>query len=437
MGVRAVALYPVFSGRSLIQSFSLFLSLFILITGEVSADIAVAKKSVNTTTVKYGIALGSFQVHRDIIKQNQNLAKILMNHNVPYSVINAAAVKSKTVFDVRRFKAGNPYSLIRQSDSDKSVRYFVYEQDPINYVVYDLGDPVNVYAGKKPIEMKIRQASGVIRSSVSQTFSRLGLEYELVYRLSDLYAWTLDFHNLTKGDHFRFLYEEKYVDGVSVGLGRVVAARFHHKGKDLYGYYYQRNGSGMYYDENGNSLEKTFLKAPVRYTRITSRPSRRRLHPILKKYRPHLGTDYAANTGAPIHSIGDGIILKTGYNRGFGKHVEIIHTGVYKTQYLHMSRIAKGIKSRRTVKRGEVIGYVGSTGMATGPHLCFRFYKNGRVFNHLKTNLPAGKSLEKEYLPNYQKFVQELKFRLDNIPLNDTFNVAKTDKLPDDTTIKN
>ena len=437
MGVRAVALYPVFSGRSLIQSFSLFLSLFILITGEVSADIAVAKKSVNTTTVKYGIALGSFQVHRDIIKQNQNLAKILMNHNVPYSVINAAAVKSKTVFDVRRFKAGNPYSLIRQSDSDKSVRYFVYEQDPINYVVYDLGDPVNVYIGKKPIEMKIRQVSGVIRSSLSQTFSRLGLEYELVYRLSDLYAWTLDFHHLAKGDHFRFLYEEKYVDGVSVGLGRVVAARFHHKGKDLYGFYYQRNGSGMYYDENGNSLEKTFLKAPVTYTRITSRPSRRRLHPILKKYRPHLGTDYAANTGTPIHSIGDGVIMKKGYNRGFGKHVEIRHSGVYKTQYLHMSRIAKGIKSRRTVKRGEVIGYVGSTGMATGPHLCFRFYKNGRVFNHLKTNLPAGKSLEKEYLPNYQKFVQELKFRLDNIPLNDTFNVAKTDKLPDDTTIKN
>ena len=434
MGVRAVALYPVFSGRSSIQSFSLFLSLFILITGGVSADIAVAKNSVNTTTVKYGIALGSFQVHRDIIKQNQNLAKILMTHNVPYSVINAAAVKSKTVFDVRRFKAGNPYSLIRQSDSDKSVRYFVYEQDPINYVVYDLGDPVNVYAGKKPIEMKIRQASGVIRSSVSQTFSRLGLEYELVYRLSDLYAWTLDFHNLTKGDHFRFLYEEKYVDGVSVGIGRVVAARFHHKGKDLYGFYYQRNGSGMYYDENGNSLENTFLKAPVTYTRITSRPSRRRLHPILKKYRPHLGTDYAANTGAPIHSIGDGIILRTGYNRGFGKHVEIIHTGVYKTQYLHMSRIAKGIKSKRTVKRGEVIGYVGSTGMATGPHLCFRFYKNGRVFNHLKTNLPAGKSLEKKYLPDYQKFVQELKFRLDNIPLNDTFNVAEAVKLPDDTT---
>jgi murein DD-endopeptidase MepM/ murein hydrolase activator NlpD len=360
-----------------------------------------------------------------------------MTHNVPYSVINAAAVKSKTVFDVRRLKAGNPYAIIRQSDSEKAVRYFVYEQDPINYVVYDLGDPVNVYIGKKPIEMKIRQVSGVIRSSLSQTFSRLGLEYELVYRLSDLYAWTLDFHHLTEGDHFRFLYEEKYVDGVSVGLGRVVAARFHHKGKDLYGFYYQRNGRGMYYDEDGNSLEKTFLKAPVRYSRITSRPSRHRLHPILKRYRPHLGTDYAANTGTPIHSIGDGIIMKTGFNRGLGKHVEIRHKGIYKTQYLHMSRIAKGIKSRRTVKRGEVIGYVGSTGMATGPHLCFRFWKNGRVFNHLKANLPAGKSLEKKYQSDYQKYVQELKVRLDNIPLNDTFNLAEADKQPDDTTIEN
>ena len=437
MGVRAVALYPVFSGRSLIQSFSLFLSLFILITGEVSADIAVAKKSVNTTTVKYGIALGSFQVHRDIIKQNQNLAKILMNHNVPYSVINAAAVKSKTVFDVRRFKAGNPYSLIRQSDSDKSVRYFVYEQDPINYVVYDLGDPVNVYAGKKPIEMKIRQVSGVIRSSLSQTFSRLGLEYELGERLSDVYAWTIDFHHLNKGNHFKFIYEEEYAQGVRVGIGRIVAAKFYHKERDYYAFYYELDGRGMYYDKAGNSMEKAFLKAPLRFSKISSRPSKRRLHPILKTYRPHLGTDYAAPTGTPIHSVGDGVVIKKGYSRRLGRYITIKHNGVYKSQYLHLSRFEKGIEVGVFYKRGDIIGYVGSTGLATGPHLDFRFWKNGRVVNHLKEQMPAGESLEKRHLPDYHRYLQELKTRLDRMPLTDTFNLAEADELPDDTTIQN
>ena len=437
MGVRAVAVYPVFSGRSLIQSFFLFSSLFILITGGVSGDIAFAKNYVNTNTVKYGIAFDSFQIHRDTIKQNQNLAKILMTHHVPYSVINAAAVKSKAVFDVRRFKAGNPYVIIRQSDPDKSVRYFVYEQDPINYVVYDLGDPVNVYIGKKPIEMKIRQVSGVIRSSLSQTFSRLGLEYKLGERLSDVYAWTIDFHHLNKGDHFKFIYEEEFAQGVRVGIGGIVAAKFYLKKRDYYAFYYEPDGRGMYYDEAGNSMEKAFLKAPLRFSRISSRPSKRRLHPILKTYRPHLGTDYAAPTGTPIHSVGDGVVIKKGYGRRLGRYIIIKHNGVYKSQYLHLSRFKKKLEVGGSVKRGDIIGYVGSTGLATGSHLDFRFWKNWRVVNHLKERMPSGESLEKRQLSDYQTYVQELKVRLDNIPLNDTFNVAETDKLSGDTTTQN
>ena len=437
MGVRALAMHQVFSGRSLIQSFTLVISLFILITGGISGDIAHANNSLNAKTVKYGIASGSFQIHRDTFKQNQNLAKILMTHNVPYSAINAAAVKSETVFDVRKFKAGNPYCIIRQSDSDKSVRYFVYEQDPINYVVYDLGDPVNVYAGKKPIEMKIRQVSGVIRSSLSQTFSRLGLEYELGERLSDVYAWTIDFHHLNKGNHFKFIYEEEYAQGVRVGIGRIVAAKFYHKERDYYAFYYELDGRGMYYDKAGNSMEKAFLKAPLRFSKISSRPSKRRLHPILKTYRPHLGTDYAAPTGTPIHSVGDGVVIKKGYSRRLGRYITIKHNGVYKSQYLHLSRFEKGIEVGVFYKRGDIIGYVGSTGLATGPHLDFRFWKNGRVVNHLKEQMPAGESLEKRHLPDYHRYLQELKTRLDRMPLTDTFNLAEADELPDDTTIQN
>jgi murein DD-endopeptidase MepM/ murein hydrolase activator NlpD len=216
-----------------------------------------------------------------------------------------------------------------------------------------------------------------------------------------------------------------------------VAARFHHKGQDHYGFYYQRDGNGMYYDEDGNSLETVFLKAPLRYKRISSRPSRRRLHPILKKYRPHLGTDYAAPTGTPIYSVGDGVVLKKGYGKTPGRFIIIKHNTVYKSQYLHLSRFEKNIKVGVPVKRGDVIGYVGSTGLATGPHLDFRFWKNGRVVNHLKENMPSGKSLEKRQLPNYHKYIKNFKTRLDQMPLTDTFDVAKAGDQPDNTIIKN
>jgi len=430
-------MHPVFSGRSLIQSFTLVISLFILITGGISGDIAHANNSLNAKTVKYGIASGSFQIHRDTFKQNQNLAKILMTHNVPYSAINAAAVKSETVFDVRKFKAGNPYCIIRQSDSDKSVRYFIYEQDPINYVVYDLRNPVNVYTGKNLVETKIRQISGVVRSSLSQIFSRLGLEYVLGEKLSDVYAWTIDFHHLDNGDHFKFIYEEDYVQGVRVGIGRIIAAKFYHKERDYYGFYYESDGRGMYYDESGNSMEKAFLKAPLKYTRISSRPSKQRLHPILKTYRPHLGTDYAAPTGTPIHCVGDGVVIKKGYNRELGKYIIIKHNGVYKSQYLHMSRFEKGIEVGVSVKRGDIIGYVGSTGLSTGPHLDFRLWKNGQVVNHLNESMPSGESLKKNYMPDYRIYVQELKAQLYRIPLTDTVHLAEVNELPAQASIRN
>jgi murein DD-endopeptidase MepM/ murein hydrolase activator NlpD len=210
-----------------------------------------------------------------------------------------------------------------------------------------------------------------------------------------------------------------------VGLGKIIAARFQNDGKDFYAFYFESEGRGRYYDENTDGMEKAFLKAPLKYTRITSLPSESRLHPILNVRRVHPGTDYAAPRGTPIHTVGDGFVQNAGYQRGYGKYVVIKHNDVYTTEYLHMSKIEKGIKPGVRVNRGDVIGYVGSTGCATGPHLDFRFWKNGKIFNHLQERLPVGKPLKKQYIEKYKVQMKALKHRLDNMPLDRTVDIAR------------
>ena len=411
---------------------TILVSLIILFgTLTASPKVAECSDKDDPINLKYGIALDTFQVEKDVVKRNQNLAKILLAYNVPYSVIDAVAKKSKPVFDVRKFRAGNPYCVIKENDPGAVARYFVYEQDPVNYVVYNLAD-LNVYLGNKKVETKIKEASGIIQGSLCRTFSRLDLDYELVEKLSGLYAWTIDFHHLQKGDRFKIIYEQEEVDGTPVGLGKILAANFTHRDEDYPTFYFEQEGRGGYYDEKGNSMQKAFLKAPLKYTRITSRPSKKRLHPILKVRRPHLGTDYAAPIGTPVYSVGDGVIAKAAYNRARGKYITIRHSGIYKTEYLHLSGFKKGIKRNARVHRGQVIGYVGKTGLATGPHLEFRFWKNKKVFDHLRENLPSDKALNEEFIPEFQKQTASLKARLDAIqicsPTQEPKQVASTDR---------
>ncbi len=216
-----------------------------------------------------------------------------------------------------------------------------------------------------------------------------------------------------------------------MGLGKILAATFTHRDQDFFAFYFEQDGRGGYYDEKGNSMQKAFLKAPLKYTRITSRPSGGRLHPILKVRRPHFGTDYAAPTGTPVYTVGDGTVIQAAYNRARGKHISIRHSGIYKTEYLHLSKIKKGIKPGARVQRGQIIGYVGKTGLTTGPHLCFRFWKNGKFFNHLRTNLPSDKSLQKKSIPVFQKQTAGYLSRLKTIeirsPDQEAKQVAKTD----------
>ncbi len=368
--------------------------------------------------VEYGIDCDDLHVVKDTVQPHQNLSDILLKYDVPNSAIHDAAVASKAIFDVRTMKAGNPFCIIHSTDSSKKVRYFVYELNPVDYVVFDFDDPIKVSLGKKSVQLKTKTVSGRIESSLWDTLTEQQLDIELAIKLSEIYAWAIDFHHLQKEDTFRVVFEEIFVEGEPIGIGQIQAARFDHNDKKFYAFYFEQDAQGSYYDQHADSMEKAFLKAPIKFSRITSGFSKRRFHPVLKKYKAHFGIDYAAKTGTPIMSTGDGVVVKAGYDKNNGKYVKIRHNGVYTTQYLHMSRFAPGIKRARNVRQGEVIGYVGSTGLATGPHLCYRFWKNGRQVNPSKEDIPSVEPVGKEYLDRFNGQMANLKQQLDILDIS-------------------
>jgi murein DD-endopeptidase MepM/ murein hydrolase activator NlpD len=370
---------------------------------------------------KYGLPIEQYKVEKQKIKRNQFLADILTAHDVAYTKVDAMARKSEEVFDVRKMKAGNPY-LILKNTADQ-VDYFIYEINKADYVVYDLRDEVEVSMGRKPTMVVEQEASGVIYSSLYQTIQENSLDVNLASLLEDVYAWSLDFFHTQKGDWFKVIYDEEFVEGQSMGIKTIKSAVFHTGEKDFFAFHFDENGQIGFYDEEGKSLRKAFLRAPLKYSRISSGFSYRRFHPVLKRYKSHLGVDYAAPRGTPIRSVGDGIITKASYTRGNGRYVKVKHNHTYATQYLHMSRIAKGIKPGVAVKQGEIIGYVGSTGLATGPHLCFRFWKNGRQVNPRVIDAPPTDPITHENETLYASVRDEMRQRLDQIPLDATENV--------------
>ena len=365
---------------------------------------------------EFGIHDDDLYLCTDVIKPNENLGEILGRNGIPYELIHEIATKSQDVFDVRKLKAGKSYCIMRTRDSLEQLQYFVYEQDPVNYVVYEIGDSVSIRTGKKEVKKKNRTASGVISSSLWNTLSENDLDPELAIRMSEIYAWSIDFFRLQKGDKFKIIFEEKYVEGERFGVGDILGAWFKHVNKDVYAIRYTQDSVPDYFDENANSLRKAFLKAPLQFRRVSSRFNRRRFHPILKKRRPHLGTDYAAATGTPIWAIGDGVIVKAKRNRGSGNFVELRHNGTYTTKYLHMSKFGPGIKSGVHVTQGQVIGYVGSTGLATGPHLHFEMIKNGQHVDAMMEEVPPGDPVAPECIDAYNVHKDQILEKLNNIP---------------------
>ncbi|MFM2376625.1 MAG: hypothetical protein RLZZ165_1722 [Bacteroidota bacterium] len=365
---------------------------------------------------KYGINIGGLYVCTGVIKPSESLSEILGNNGIPQEVVAELVEKSSGLLDVTRIRTGKSYCLLRTSDSLDQVKYFIYEQDPVNYLVYEIGDKVSVRAGSKKLQVIERAAGGVISSSLWNTFTENDLDPQLAIAMAEIYAWSIDFFQLQRDDYFKVLFEEKWVEGERIGIGEIKGAYFNHAGKPFYAVKYDQDSVLDYFDENALSLKKAFLKAPLQFRRISSIFNHARFHPILKIRRPHLGTDYAAETGTPIWSIGNGSVVQATFNRGCGNFVEIKHNGTYTTRYLHMSGFAPGIRAGTRVQQGQTIGYVGQTGLATGPHLHFEMIKNGVHTDATKEEFPQGDPIRPDCKPAYTIYKDQIISRLNAIP---------------------
>lgn len=363
--------------------------------------------------LKYGFPIDNFKVETNKVKRNQSLSTLLRQYDVSFSTIDKIARKAKKIFNVRKIKSGKEYSVLFTKDSIKNPEYFIYENTPVEYIVFDLRDTLHVYKGAKEIKYLKKQVSGDIESSLWNAMVNAEADPLLSIELSEIYAWTIDFFGIGKGDRFNIIYEEAFVDDKPIHDIKVLAANFIHHNTNNYAFAFTEGEKQGFFDEKGNSLQKAFLKAPLRYSRISSRFSNRRFHPVLKRYRAHHGIDYAAPTGTPVHTIGDGVIIKKGYQKnGGGNYIKIKHNSVYSTTYMHLSRFGKGMRTGVRVKQGQTIGYVGSTGLATGPHLDFRVFKNGSAINPLKMKSPPVAPVKEENKAAFEKlknnFLNEL-----------------------------
>ncbi len=395
----------------------LLISLLISITLFFSCSNETEKNEVEIRKPNaYGFYTDSLKVFEGIVKKNETLTDILLPHNISYKRISEIASIAKERFNVRKINSGKKYRIYSQIDSVETVHYFVYESNPINFAIINFTDSIiTVMTGEKEIELREREAIGVITNSLYQTLKNQKISDLLALKMAEVYAWQIDFYRVQDGDNFKVIFDEKFIDGEFVGVGEIKSAYFQHRKNDFYAFYFEQNGNGEYFDEEGNSLRKAFLKSPLKFGRMSSSYSKRRFHPVLHRFKSHLGTDYAAPTGTPIHATGDGIVIEAKYKRNNGNYVKIRHNGTFMTQYLHMSKIAKGIRSGVAVKQDQVIGYVGMTGLATGPHVCYRFWKNGEQVNHRTQKVKSSNPITKKNLNEYTVYIDSVKSILDSI----------------------
>lgn len=349
-------------------------------------EVAVTDSAeVQEMVYEYGIPADRYRVQYGIVQPRQNLGSILGEHGVSTGTVHHLGEKARGVFDVRRIRSGQAYALFfSKHDSLAPPRFFVYEEDPKSYIVFDLCGDLAVSRGQNPAEWRTQTVKGQVESSLWVAMQRCEASPQLAIVLSHIFGWTIDFFGLQKQDEFRVIYEQEFVDGKALDNFHILAASFRASDSTYYAIPFVQDGEELYYNERGNSLEGAFLKAPLDFYRISSRFTNSRYHPVLKRYRAHHGVDYAAPAGTPVYAIGSGKVIAKAYQaNGGGNYVKIKHNGTYTTTYMHLSRFAKGLKVGSTVKQKEVIGYVGSTGLSTGPHLDFRVYENGRPINPL------------------------------------------------------
>ena len=365
---------------------------------------------------EYGFNLLEYNIIKDTLKQGDTFGAILNNHGVPTERVAKIADLSKEVIRPRNFKAGQAYALIFDKKQPDSLAYFVYQPDLLHFIEIKTKDSLAIRQIDRKVTLVEREGGGYIKNNLLDDMTKSGLSFAAAYKLSQIFEYTIDFFNLQEDDKFKIIYDERYVDDtINAGLAQVKAAFFEHKGKPYYAFHFQADTtkSGGYYDENGNMMKRMFLKSPLDIFRITSHYGMR-YHPILHQMKGHFGTDYAAPAGTPIRATASGTVTQAGYGSGNGNYVKIRHDKTYETQYLHMSKIIA--RKGQHVAQGEVIGLVGSTGLATGPHVCYRFWKNGVQVDPLKEKLPEATPIDERLKSRYMETIAPLKKQLDAVP---------------------
>ena len=377
-------------------------------TGGVNGSAEVPQEADSVSEVyEYNIPISRFRKVEGSIRRGEFFSTLMTRLGASQSDIYALDAKSKGVFDMRQIKVGYHYHAYYAPGEPDTLAYVVYEKDNASYVVFSLRDSLSVQVFEKDITSEIDYVEVEINYSLWQDIIDAGAPALLAISLADIYAWSIDFFGLQKGDSFRAVYEKTVCDGEILDVEKVLYAEFRHGG-DAYRSYWFDNGTGNYYwNEKGESMRKAFLKAPLSYTRISSGFTYSRRHPITRKVRPHTGIDYAAPTGTEVMSIGDGVVVYKGYKRAEGNMVKIKHNSVYTSAYLHLSRYGKGLNVGDRVRQGQVIGYVGSTGYSTGPHLDFRIWKNGTPINPLKMESPPAEPLAEADMPAFKESMSD------------------------------
>jgi murein DD-endopeptidase MepM/ murein hydrolase activator NlpD len=362
---------------------------------------------------EYGLKTADLEILDDEIKRNESLYIILNSQGVTPEKIYEIQQEAKGEVKLNRMIPGQKYRLYRDNEG---VFAFVWHQSPTEFTTINWKSDIEIQNGSIPVDTVVRTISGTIHSSLASALMEQDVSQRLVVELANIYAWTVDFYALQMGDQFKAVYEDRYVNGEYIGIGKVRAAEFVHRGKELRAYFYDYGEDDGYYDAEGNSMRRAMMRVPFEYNpRISSSFSRNRYHPILKRNRPHYGTDYAAPAGTPILAAGDGVVTEAQRRGGNGNIVQIKHNSVYKTAYLHMNRFASGIRAGVSVRQGQVIGYVGQTGLATGPHLCYRLYKNGSPVNSVTYDFPPSEGLQDIYMDEFQFEVDRFNDLLDSV----------------------
>ncbi|MEX0290961.1 MAG: peptidoglycan DD-metalloendopeptidase family protein [Flavobacteriaceae bacterium] len=381
------------------------------------ADIQAIEEAPEVT--EYGFNLENFKVLQDTVRRGDSFGELMIENKVDYPKIAKISEEYRDTFDVRKIRVGKPYMILKSKDTLETAQVFIYQNDPINYTVVDFRDTAIAYKEQREVKYVEREASGVIPQggNLSDVIVKNNIDYMMVHNLSEIYAWTIDFFKLEAGDKFKIIYKEKYInDSIYAGAGHIEAAYFEHRGTPFYAFAHHDEKLDIreYYDEEANNLRRTFLRAPLKFGRLSSRYNlKRRIRYYGYKVRPHKGTDYAAPIGTPILATADGTVTESTRKGGNGRYVKIRHNGTYSTQYLHMRK--QKVKRGDFVRQGDVIGWIGMTGNTGGPHVCYRFWKNGRQVDPLREKLPAAEPLAEELRPAYYEEINPKRTQLDCI----------------------